>query len=141
MIQNKRTEKLIRNILFHEMDLRKMAAGSRGNWEQYFIKAFIEFVGRKEVSKGSDNINIWTVEYLWGLNKMLLWKCLSPCLESVIGIQLQWLMESHSQIVKTDLKNSVCLEFSYSAFSKEKVSIVDYRISYLKGTLNITDIR
>ena len=43
--------------------------------------------------------------------------------------------------MKTDLKNSVCLEFSYSVFSKEKVSIVDYRISYLKGTLNITDIR
>lgn len=118
-----------------------MAAGSRRTENNILFKALWELVGRKGVSKGSDNINIWTVEYLWGLNKTLRWKCLSPCLESIIGIQLQWLMESHSQIVKTDLKNSMCLEFSYSAFSKEKVSIVDYRISYLKGTLNITDIR
>ena len=134
-------EKLIRNTLFHEMNLRKMAADSHRTENNILFQPLWELVGRKGVSKGSDNINIWTVEYLWGLNKMLHWKCLSPCLESIIGIQLQWLMESHSQIVKTDLKNSMCLEFSYSAFSKEKVSIVDYRISYLKGTLNITDIR
>lgn len=134
-------EKLIRNTLFHEMNLRKMAADSHRTENNILFQPLWELVARKGVSKGSDNINTWMVEYLWGLNKTFHWKCLSPCLESIIGIQLQWLMESHSQIVKTDLKNSMCLEFSYSAFSKEKVSIVDYRISYLKGTLNITDIR
>lgn len=110
-----------------------------GTENNILFKPLWELVGRKGVSKSSGNVNIWTVEYLWGWKKMLCWKCLSPY--HIIGIQLQWLMESRSQTVKADLKNSMCLEFSCSAFSKEKVGTVDYRISYLKGSLNITGIR
>ena len=38
------------------------------------FKPLGELAGRKGVVKGSDNLNIWTPEYLRGLNKIWLYK-------------------------------------------------------------------
>lgn len=88
------------------MEHGKMAADSGGN---ILFKPLRKLVGREGVMKSSHNLNIWALEYLWGLRKILLWKCPSQCPENIIGIQPQWLAESHSQIVKTNFQNSVCV--------------------------------